>query len=323
MTVKIQRPMWLLIALPLLFAGCAVNPVTGKNEIAFVSETQELAIGAKNYGPYRQAQGGDYAVEPELTRYVQSVGDRLARVSDRKLPYEFQVLNESSPNAWALPGGKIAINRGLLVELQSEAELAAVLAHEIVHAAARHSAQSMERGVFLQGALVAAGVAEKTAMQLLGHRSRSTFDRYHIVAPHDLEDALGKAARNLTLHAQDTLVWSEEFDSGDAPDPAVWSYDLGASGWGNRELMPGAFGQGRNPAVKFVPGAIEDHALDALVLRHSHPHPRGRCQPHLGHVAAHEFHLLVGDREPGRLLHVRPHLRQNRWRSMLFGPGEA
>ncbi len=140
-------------------AGCAVNPVTGENELAFVSESQELAIGRKNYGPYRQAQGGDYVVEPALTRYVQSVGDRLARVSDRRLPYEFSVLNDSSPNAWALPGGKIAINRGLLVELRSEAELAAVLAHEIVHAAARHSAQSMERGVFLQGALVAAGVA--------------------------------------------------------------------------------------------------------------------------------------------------------------------
>jgi predicted Zn-dependent protease len=140
-------------------AGCAVNPVTGDNEIAFVSESQELAIGRKNYGPYRQAQGGDYVIEPALTRYVQSVGDRLARVSDRKLPYEFSILNDSSPNAWALPGGKIAINRGLLVELRSEAELAAVLAHEIVHAAARHSAQSMERGVFLQGALIAAGVA--------------------------------------------------------------------------------------------------------------------------------------------------------------------
>jgi predicted Zn-dependent protease len=139
--------------------GCAVNPVTGKNEVAFVSESQELALGKQNYGPYRQAQGGDYVIEPELTRYVQSVGDRLARASDRKLPYEFSILNDSTPNAWALPGGKIAFNRGLLVELRSEAELAAVLAHEIVHAAARHSAQSMERGVFLQGALIAAGVA--------------------------------------------------------------------------------------------------------------------------------------------------------------------
>ena len=150
---------WMLVVALGGLGGCAVNPVTGKNEIAFVPESQELAIGQKNYGPYRQAQGGDYVVEPELTRYVQSVGDRLARVSDRRLPYEFKVLNDSSPNAWALPGGKIAINRGLLAELQSEAELAAVLAHEIVHAAARHSAQSMERGVFLQGALVAAGVA--------------------------------------------------------------------------------------------------------------------------------------------------------------------
>ncbi len=149
----------LLALLAGLGGGCAVNPVTGENELALVSESQELAIGKKNYGPYRQAQGGDYAVQPELTRYVQSIGDRLAAVSDRKLPYEFKVINDSTPNAWALPGGKISINRGLLVELDSEAELAAVLAHEIIHAAARHSAQALERGVFLQGALVATGIA--------------------------------------------------------------------------------------------------------------------------------------------------------------------
>lgn len=147
------------VVLAAVMTGCAVNPVTGKNEIAFVSEAQEKAIGQKNYGPYRQAQGGDYVVEPQLTRYVQSVGERIVKVSDRQLPYEFKVINDSSPNAWALPGGKISINRGLLVELENEAELAAVLAHEVVHAAARHSAQSMERSVFLQGALVAAGVA--------------------------------------------------------------------------------------------------------------------------------------------------------------------
>ena len=158
-----KRASWLgvllLALLVALIAGCAVNPVTGKNELTLVSESQEMAIGKKNYVPYRQAQGGDYVIEPELSRYVQSVGDRLAAVSDRKLPYEFKIINDSTPNAWALPGGKISINRGLLVALETEAELAAVLAHEIVHAAARHSAQSMERGVFLQGALVAAGVA--------------------------------------------------------------------------------------------------------------------------------------------------------------------
>ncbi|MBL83282.1 MAG: peptidase M48, partial [Marinobacter sp.] len=80
---------------------------------------------------------------------------KLAKVSDRPdLPYEFVVLNSSVPNAWALPGGKIAINRGLLMELEDEAQLASVLGHEIVHAAARHSVQRMQ-----QGMLISAGVA--------------------------------------------------------------------------------------------------------------------------------------------------------------------
>ena len=139
--------------------GCAVNPVTGKQELALVSEDQEIEIGREQYAPSRQAEGGDYQVDPGLTRYVNEVGQRLAAVSDRKLPYEFTVLNNSEPNAWALPGGKIAVNRGLLTELNNEAELAAVLGHEIVHAAARHGAQGMERGILLQGAVLAAGVA--------------------------------------------------------------------------------------------------------------------------------------------------------------------
>ncbi len=156
-----RRPgQWLLVAILLpSIISCTVNPVTGDKELNLIGEQQELAIGEKNYAPYRQAQGGDYTADPELVAYVQEVGKRIAAVSDRPLPYEFQVLNDDSPNAWALPGGKIAINRGLLLELESEAELAAVLGHEIIHAAARHSAQSLQRDLFLQGALVVAGVA--------------------------------------------------------------------------------------------------------------------------------------------------------------------
>ncbi|MDQ6966536.1 MAG: M48 family metalloprotease, partial [Mariprofundaceae bacterium] len=123
------------------------------------SEQQELAIGAQQYSPARQSQGGDLVVDPELTAYVSQVGQRLAAVSDRKLPYEFKVLNNSVPNAWALPGGKISINRGLLTELHSESELAAVLGHEIVHAAARHGAQSMSKGMLLQTAVAGATIA--------------------------------------------------------------------------------------------------------------------------------------------------------------------
>jgi beta-barrel assembly-enhancing protease len=140
-------------------AGCVINPVTGDRELALVSADQEIAIGEQQYEPSQQMQGGEYTLDPELTSYVASVGQKLAAVSDRQLPYEFVVLNSSVPNAWALPGGKIAVNRGLLTELHSEAELAAVLGHEIVHAAARHGALAMQRGLLLQGALLATQVA--------------------------------------------------------------------------------------------------------------------------------------------------------------------
>lgn len=150
---------WIGLLLVTLLAGCATNPVTGRSELRLVPESTELNLGAEQYAPSRQSQGGDYTAHPQVTDYVRSVGQRLAAVSDRKLPYEFNVINDSTPNAWALPGGKIAVNRGLLTELGSEAELAAVLGHEIVHAAARHGAQGMERGILLEGAVMATGLA--------------------------------------------------------------------------------------------------------------------------------------------------------------------
>ena len=140
-------------------AGCAINPVTGRREIHMVSEAQEIQLGERYYGPSRQSQGGDYVTDPKVVQYVKQVGAKLAAVADRKLPYEFVVLNSGELNAWALPGGKIAINRGLLVELKNEAELAAVLGHEIVHAAARHSAQKIEQGQLMQIGSVFASVA--------------------------------------------------------------------------------------------------------------------------------------------------------------------
>ncbi|MDP1658732.1 MAG: M48 family metalloprotease [Methylotenera sp.] len=153
----------LIILSTLFISACGTNPVTHKREIQFVSESQEISIGKQNYAPTRQAQGGDYVIDPELTAYVQSVGDKLAAVADRKLPYEYAVINDSTPNAWAMPGGKIAFNRGLLYELNSEAELAAVMGHEMVHAAARHGAKSMERGVLMQGAMIAVGIGAQNS----------------------------------------------------------------------------------------------------------------------------------------------------------------
>ena len=152
----------LCVVLSLLFAlaGCAVNPVTGKKQLSLISESEELALGAEQYTPTQQTQGGQFYIDPELTVYVREVGMKMAQVSDRPdLPYDFVVLNNSVPNAWALPGGKIAINRGLLVKLEDEAQLASVLGHEIVHAAARHSVQRMQQGMLISAGMAGIGIA--------------------------------------------------------------------------------------------------------------------------------------------------------------------
>jgi predicted Zn-dependent protease len=148
----------LLLSLGLM-AGCSVNPVTGERELVLMSTAQEIELGRQNYVPMQQSQGGQYDVDPQLTAYVRGVGQKVAAQSGVDLPYEFVVLNNSVPNAWALPGGKIAINRGLLTELESEAELAAVLGHEAVHAAARHSAQQQTRAMILQVGVIGTAVA--------------------------------------------------------------------------------------------------------------------------------------------------------------------
>jgi len=159
----IKRKIWTLAAaasLVLGLAACTTNPVTGKSQFNLMSPAQEVAIGEKQYAPSQQSQGGKYEVDQALTAYVNGVGQKLAKLSDRpELPYEFVVLNNDVPNAWALPGGKIAFNRGLLVELKDESQLAAVLGHEIVHAAASHSAQQMSQQQLLGIGAQLAGAA--------------------------------------------------------------------------------------------------------------------------------------------------------------------
>ena len=150
-------------ALALAVYACAVNPVTGRSELALVSftEAEEVKLGAQAYTPAVQQQGGFYR-DKALEAYVQGVGMRLARVSHRpNLDYRYRVLNSSVPNAFALPGGFIVINRGLLVGLKSEAEMAAVLGHETGHVTAKHSLAGYQRAlatnVLLAGVSIAAG----------------------------------------------------------------------------------------------------------------------------------------------------------------------
>ncbi len=157
---------WFLAALALsLLGGCAVNPVTGERELSIYDERWEIATGEQYYAPLRQQQGGDFVLDPVLVDYVQEVGQRVAAHAPRTLPYEFAVINSSVPNAWALPGGKVSINRGLLTTMRTEAELAAVLGHEVAHAAVRHSAQQQSRSALTQGAVLLGGIAVGVATE--------------------------------------------------------------------------------------------------------------------------------------------------------------
>ncbi|WP_134676116.1 M48 family metalloprotease [Ectopseudomonas khazarica] len=141
--------------------GCAVNPATGRTDFVMMSERQELDLGAR-YNQEILKQNPPYA-DAKLQAYIQRVGERVARNSHRnQLSYVFTLVDSPDVNAFALPGGYIYIHRGLLAYLNSEAELAAVLGHEIGHVTARHSvrqqSQSTAWGLLGQAAAIGTGV---------------------------------------------------------------------------------------------------------------------------------------------------------------------
>lgn len=139
-----RRRLALLGAGALLAAGCATNPVTGRQEISLVSSAQEDQIGRDAY-PAVLAEYGAYD-ENGIQAYVDSVGQKLARVSHLPgLTWHFTVLDDPAVNAFAMPGGYIYITRGILAYLNSEAQLAGVLGHEIGHVTHRHTAEQITK----------------------------------------------------------------------------------------------------------------------------------------------------------------------------------
>lgn len=125
-----------------LLTGCATNPVTGRKEFSLVSAEQEVQIGREGHEAVLREYGA--YENPRLQAFVDSVGQSLARVSHLpNLDWHFTVLDDPTVNAFAMPGGYIYITRGIMAHLNSEAQLAGVLGHEIGHVTARHSAKRM------------------------------------------------------------------------------------------------------------------------------------------------------------------------------------
>ncbi|MBK5256704.1 MAG: M48 family metalloprotease [Vicinamibacteria bacterium] len=127
-----------------VLVACATNPATGKRQLMLVSEGQEALMGKEADAQFH-ALYGDFS-DRGVQAYVESVARPLAAVSERPdLPWTFRVIDDPQVNAFALPGGYIYVTRGILAHMNSEAELAGVLGHEIGHVTARHSASSQSK----------------------------------------------------------------------------------------------------------------------------------------------------------------------------------
>jgi predicted Zn-dependent protease len=170
----------------LLTANCAQNPVTGNPNLVLVSESQEIAIGRREDPKVRQQYGayGDAA----LQNYANELGQRLAKAGHRPgIQYQFLVVDSPEVNAFALPGGYIYITRGILAYLNTEAELAAVLGHELGHVTARHSVQQLSAATAASvGASVlqifvpqVRGVIGDNVVNVLGNALLSGYGREH------------------------------------------------------------------------------------------------------------------------------------------------
>jgi len=128
-----------------LAMGCAANPVTGRSQFMLMDEAQEIAIDQQQ-SPHQLSADYGNVQDQALQEYVQTTGQQMTANTHRThMPYNFHCVNATYVNAYAFPGGSIACTRGILLELENEAELAALLGHELGHVNARHTAASISK----------------------------------------------------------------------------------------------------------------------------------------------------------------------------------
>lgn len=149
----------LLLATLGSMTACSTNAATGRSQLNVLSREKEIAIGSEA-GPQFLAEGGGELGDKVIVEYVSNIGKRLAALSENPdLPWEFHVMDSDVINAFALPGGKVFISRGLLARMTNEAQLAGVLGHEIGHVTARHANDRFANQILVTGAVVGVSVA--------------------------------------------------------------------------------------------------------------------------------------------------------------------
>jgi predicted Zn-dependent protease len=153
---------WVTVAcaLAMLLAACQTAPLTGRHQLIIVTEEQELSLGAEAYK--QTLKESKLSTDAATTAMVRRVGDRIAKAAERpEYQWEFNLVEDKTPNAFCLPGGKVVIYTGILPFTKDETGLAVVMGHEVAHALARHGAERMSTGEL-------AGLAGQTAAIIFG-----------------------------------------------------------------------------------------------------------------------------------------------------------
>ena len=158
--VSRRQALWLIGAgCASTLSACATSPVTGQSILVGMSEDEERRTDAK-VSPHQFSQDLGAVQDVSLNRYLGEVGRRVCSVSHRpQMPYSFRALNANYVNAYTFPGGAMGITRGILVELDDEAQLAALLGHEAGHVNARHAAQRQGQSLIAQVAVAGLNIA--------------------------------------------------------------------------------------------------------------------------------------------------------------------
>jgi predicted Zn-dependent protease len=225
----------MLASAALCIAGCAVNPVTGENELILFGEEQDIEMG-RGYAPEVEKQLGGAIENPALQNYVNSVGQKIARLSHNPdFEYSFVAVNDDMVNALALPGGYIFITKGMLQKMQTEAQLAGVLAHEIVHVVARDVANAISKQMGMevllaalasqtesQGAIILADLTAQIVSLSFGREDERQADRtgmdYMVRAGYDPQ---GMVEMMQILEAEEKAAPMEFFSTHPSPENRV------------------------------------------------------------------------------------------------------
>lgn len=213
--VKARLCKYLILGMAVILGGCTVNPATGQQQFTgLLPSGQEASIGASEHEKVKQTYG-EFVSGP-VADYVSRIGQKVSANTERTdVQYKFYVIDSPIVNAFALPGGYIYVSRGLLALANNEAELAAVIAHEIGHITGRHAAARMSQGVLVGlGAAVLSAVTGSDAVGQVANVGSDLYIKSYSRSQESEADDLG--VRYLSRAGYDPLAMSEFLSSLDA-----------------------------------------------------------------------------------------------------------